>query len=209
MLALELIDDDRAFARKIHQRFLQKPGSAHIASETSLQYIAACLRVLQPAHVLELGAGIGTVTEAVLTHAFQVRKLVSTETDDFCLKALQENLSNPNDARWTVVTDPSQLAALRFQADLIIGDGGFYSNEEMRAAHAGTVFLAEGNRSKLRGLFSKALAGTAQAVVFRQFGASRKFAVVKHDVLGFSIPLIRRVKKKGCWIGQVESTSRT
>src|SRR5258708_24469779 len=95
--------EDCQFAKEIYDLFSKKPGSEHIASEVSLQYLAACLRLFKPSKVLEMGAGIGTITQAVLSHPCAVRELVSTETNPFCLKVLRENLRDDS-PRLTLVT---------------------------------------------------------------------------------------------------------
>ena len=88
------------------------PGSEHIASEASRQYLAACLRLFKPAKVLEMGAGIGTITETVLSHPCGVSELLSTEANPFCLKSLRESLRDFEAGR---LTEFPPVLALRMQ----------------------------------------------------------------------------------------------
>ena len=197
--------EDCQFAKEIYELFSRKPGSEHIASEVSLQYLTACLRVFKPSRVLELGAGIGTITETVLSHPCAVSELVSTETDPYCLSVLRNNLRGPGLQRLTVVTTPSELSQLKFVADMIIGDGGFYSSEELSTARVGTVFFSEGRRGKLRDAFSRELSAKGWTIAFENYGSFWKWGMKPKNLFGFSLPLPRYRKGKGCWIGVVKA----
>jgi predicted O-methyltransferase YrrM len=85
---------DRILAREIYNRYKAKPGSEHIATETALVYLSACLREFRPGVVLECGAGIGTITDLVLSHPCRVERVISTEHNEFCLAALARNLQH-------------------------------------------------------------------------------------------------------------------
>ena len=195
--------EDCLYAKEIYELFSRKPGSEHIASEVSLQYLTACLRLFKPSRVLELGAGIGTITETVLSHPCAVSELVSTETDPYCLSVLRNNLRGPGLQRLTVVTTPSELSQLKFVADMIIGDGGFYSSEELSTARVGTIFFTEGRREKLRNAFTKELTAEGRTITFINYGSVWKWENGFRRRLGRTAFLPRFRKTKGCWIGVV------
>lgn len=90
---LILTPSDELLAREVHSRFSKLEGSQHIASRGSLQWLVTVLRTMRPTRVLELGAGIGTMTELLLDPRFGVEEVYTTETDSFCLNALNENLT--------------------------------------------------------------------------------------------------------------------
>ena len=59
---------DWALAREVHGFFAPKPGARHIASEFALAYLHTLLNDSHAKHVLEFGAGIGTITTCLLSH---------------------------------------------------------------------------------------------------------------------------------------------
>jgi precorrin-6B methylase 2 len=201
--------EDCDFAHVIYECFRKKPGAEHIASEVALRYLSACLRLYRPQTVLELGAGIGTITAALLRHSCGVRRVVATETDAFCLTELKSNLSADEQARLAVVRTKDELRDLHFTAAAIVGDGGFYSTEEMNTAMMGTLFFVEGERRKLRDIFQKQMAAKGWGINFQKYGNSRTLEMGRRKLLGISVKLPRFKKNKGCWIGRVIASDRT
>jgi hypothetical protein len=112
--AMEPNRDDRALAGSIHREFKAKTGSDHIASEDALAHVLACVREYRPAIAVECGAGIGTITSALLQGGTQW--VIAYEHDNFCRSALLQ-LDNK---RVTVVNGDICSGA---QADLIVIDG--------------------------------------------------------------------------------------
>jgi len=194
--------EDADLARQIHERFSRLEGAEHIASVCSLQWLAAVLRTFRPKRVLELGAGIGTMTELLLTPQFGVEKVYSTEDNAFCLAALRRNLPRL-DGRLELLTTGEDLRKIEGDLDLIAGDGGFYSPLEFCHSRAGTILFFEGSRSKLRGVASETLARQGLRCEMRQYGAGGtkwKLGWV------WGMPIPRRVRQRAvCWIGMVQS----
>lgn len=191
---------DRALAAEIYGKYRQKPGADHIASQEALTFVASLLRVCEPKVVVELGAGIGTISDLVLSHPNQPSQFWAIEQNDWCQEQLQQNLAHHPGASWRLLRtlEDVKQAPIDRQVDLYIGDGGFYDPVEMRGAKLGTVFLAEGNRQRLRDLFASCLA-VDQTIHWTEFGARRKWGWSR---LG-KLPIWGWFKTKGCWIGQV------
>jgi predicted O-methyltransferase YrrM len=111
---------DWRFADELFRRYQAKPGSEQIASRAALAYLSACLRLYRPSTVIECGAGIGTITDALLRHESGPRRLVSFENNEFCLGELARNIAHHDRSRLTIVAGvgPSPIT----DADMIIGD---------------------------------------------------------------------------------------
>lgn len=77
--------NDKRFASEVHSRFSSKSGSERIATKFALAHLSAVLNKYKPMDVIEYGAGIGTVTYALLSHPVGIKKLTTTEQNDFCL----------------------------------------------------------------------------------------------------------------------------
>ena len=71
----------RASAAQHHADFRAMSGSEQIASPFAITVLRATLERLQPARILEIGAGIGTLTALLARHGQQVHVV---ETDSFC-----------------------------------------------------------------------------------------------------------------------------
>jgi precorrin-6B methylase 2 len=201
---------DRWFARRLHARYSAKPGSEHIASRVALAYLSACLRVYRPRTVIECGAGIGTITDALLSHWSGVERVVSIERNDFCLGELAKNLRRTD--RLTLITQAANLSLLTNSADMIVADGQYGTEEAFRTARPGTIIFAEGNRRNLRADCQALLAARNLAVTFNELGVSyvhhRKLRRSRVRRVRGLVPiwkLITSTKRlsKGCWIGVV------
>jgi hypothetical protein len=195
--------EDDALANEIHRRFSAYEGSQHIASPASLRWFAAILRTFQPANILELGAGIGTMTEMMLIDRYATSRVFTTETDAFCLEALKKNLSKPNDPRLQILTSENDLRKIQVPLDLIVGDGGFYSPLEFENSKEGTVLFFDGSRSKLRAIAQETLARKGLECEMKQLGTNSKMVWDVKHVFGLPIPF-RRKQRDTCWVGGVE-----
>ncbi len=206
LLELQATQQDRELASEIFEKFSKKEGSQYIATKGALTWLYACLRTYRPKNILELGPGIGTITEVLLNHFTNIEKVVATEDNQYCLKVLPHNLTLGNDPRLIIVTKPTELDALNFSADMIIGDGGFYSEEEFKCAKEGTIVFCEGIRTKLREGFSKSLATRHLKIEFTHFGGMPLRLRIRKK-FGIPVPRLYRDQKRGCWIGIVTSWS--
>jgi protein-L-isoaspartate O-methyltransferase len=209
-LAIVPSDADRTFADAHHARFLEYPGSNHIAGRSALAYLSALLNQTKPKAVLELGAGIGTMTEILLGHPSRIERIVSTENNAFCLASLKKNQANPAEPRLLVATKEGDVPR-DVVFDLLIGDGGFNASgvyeDYAPQLKLGSVVFVEGDRANLRNQLIANLAKRGLTLAFREYGVRfekrwRPF-LGRLERLGIKISLNRNTRIKGCWIGLV------
>ncbi|HEY4523185.1 MAG TPA: hypothetical protein VJK73_02310 [Candidatus Paceibacterota bacterium] len=93
--------------------FREKPGSDHMATPVSLQFLKEYCAATKPASILELGAGIGTMTTFLEEYGVD-----AYEDIPFCLGELAKNAPRAN-----VIKSYETLPPKR-DYDLVIIDGG-------------------------------------------------------------------------------------
>ncbi len=202
---------DWEFARAVRARFEGKPGAERIATEFAIAHLSALLSDRSPKTVLEFGAGIGTLTYALLNHPSGVEKLVSTESNAFCLEQLEINIPDGMKPRCQVVTDLEDLLEEPGTFDLVVFDGGFYDSREIQFMDKGSVCFIEGARRKTRQSVIEELERRGLSCRldnhhrgYRYFALNR----IKQYESGKSKWKFRwRKQRKGCWIGQVETAN--
>ena len=138
-------------ARKIYQRFRAYPGSDWIAKPEAVAGVIQHIANVRPRAILEVGAGIGTLTHAIVAtlRALPHRaRVVSIEHDPFCLGALREHLGTEL-ADVEIVPDSTGLPPAAF--DFVIVDGGTLERGGYTELLApGGVVLVEGGRGPQR-----------------------------------------------------------
>jgi hypothetical protein len=189
-MQVEVTRADWQKAREIYRLFSAKPNSEHIASPFSLAHVAAILRLQEVRSVLEFGAGIGTITYLILSSSEAA--VHATETHPLCLRALDENL--PSEYRGRLTIHSGRRPSLKGPFDLVVIDGG---TDPGSAFGPGTIFFAEGDRTKARAAIEAAVAKQGLTCSFTHhcpagFGWRR-------TRFGFPVPS----RRKGCWIGRV------
>lgn len=210
---IQLNPFDLEFAAWIHGRYRTKPGAEHIASLAALAYLSATLRTFRPQNALELGAGIGTMTDAILLHPLCPEMLWTIEQNEFCRGQLALNLSHhdkPSRFNYAVIETPAQLVSHRLagRIDLLIGDGGFGITQEIETLHARSVVFAEGIRRDFREMVDKNLPRGC-TIAFEEFGVTHSWGFGALPFLWRYTALKAwptRLRRKGCWIGQVKSS---
>ncbi len=154
-------------SERIWQRFAALPGAAvedvvAIASEQAIGGLSALIRRRRPARILEIGAGIGTLTFTILETATHLGldqhpefRFYTIENNDYCLGQLEVNLED-HAGRYRVLHSSAELPSTRF--DLIVVDGGGDLENDMgvmRFDHMlarGGAILVEGGRAFQREL---------------------------------------------------------
>ena len=114
----------RLDSRAIYERFRGYPGSQYIAKAGAVRGVSEQVAATRPARILEVGAGIGTLTYTILATLEMIghrAKVVSIEHDPFCLDALPRNVG-PALAQVEIRPDSTGLEPGAF--DLVIVDGG-------------------------------------------------------------------------------------
>lgn len=205
---ITLTREDRRFAAKVFARYKSKVGSEHIASKVALAYLTACLRQFKPKVAVECGAGIGTMTDALLTHPCGLAHVFALEPNAFCRSALAENLSHHDASRITVIGKDKNLKGIEFPSiDFLVADGGFARKRLYEMVKEGSVVFVEGSRGVFRTEMQQTLRERGLAIEFVEYG--------------YHIPLLSRLPRrwqqrlpsrirpkkqriKGCWVGQVQ-----
>ena len=202
---VETTDENWRHAQLVHSEFKTKPGSECISTEFSLAYLSAVMTRYLPRTILELGAGIGTVTKLLLTHPHRPDCIVVTEDNEYCISAFKNNLTNYESEGVLLVTDLAELIAQDLQYDLIICDGGFEDKNQFKGLSEHTIFFFEGSRGPHRRLLRQHLDEIGLMYVennYVQKGYKFYFAKNPYHFLGISIPKPKMKRKKGCWIGR-------
>lgn len=205
---MELTEPTKAdweLARRIGAEFKAKPESRHIATEFALARLSASVRAVRPKSVLELGAGIGTITKLLLEHDMRPETVVSTEDHPVCLDALDRNLADIDRDGLHVVTSLDELLALDFTYELAICDGGFDDPRQYKGIREGALCFFEGSRGAHRRMLMSHLEPAGLAFEAHNFPRSgfRFFLKKKRNAPpgAWRRPKIKR--RKGCWIGIV------
>jgi hypothetical protein len=102
-----------------YQSFADKYEHAHIATPLSVAAAASLARKAK--FILEIGAGVGTLSCAMLTSNPNV-KIEAYEDSEYCLKEFDRNIA-PFKGRFTLHTD-LHTPPRRDQYDVVIVDGG-------------------------------------------------------------------------------------
>ncbi len=202
---------DWSLAKNCFKTFKRKPGSEHIASEFALAHVSAVLVQEKPKRVLEIGAGIGTITNFLLDHPHQVDHITTTENNEFCIAQFKANLSENDNGRTRLVTDLSELSGKTQPFDLFILDGQFLTEDQFRFLGGDVICFVEGSRGKTRKNINERLAEKNLVCNWQDHNQGTtpvqitwKARKRRHKLL----PKIRFNKKvKGCWIAKVEKLS--
>ena len=198
---------DRDLAKEVYDEYAVKPGAQHIASEFALTHLSALIVATKPQSVIEMGAGIGTMTDFLLRHPAAIPLVTTVEDNEFCLGELAKNISADYGPRYELLTDREQLRDSDQRFDLVIVDG-----DSGPVAYAllneGACCFVEGDRNPVRDQICDALGIRGLACRFANYNRGKRhfvFSVRRHPRTGRITPRFRRTKiKKGCWVGQVE-----
>jgi hypothetical protein len=150
-------------ADQIWQKFVALPGAiiddqVGIASQHAIGGVIGVIQKYKPRKILELGAGIGTLTYTVLEtlSSFDYFKgedcaFFTVENNEFCLQQIQNNLIG-FEGRFKVISFASAIPP-DIQFDLIIVDGGGDLGGDMGIVNFDNmlakkgIILIEGNRA--------------------------------------------------------------
>ena len=163
-------ESDKLKAERLYSLFSGLPLSDHIASVWSLSHLSALQRLLKPARILEIGAGIGTLTAMLL---YSGGSIVSVEPVEEFRKAHKENIGKH--PRVMLVSD---LTGIKGPFDLAVIDGEFPKGFEDVAPK---VMFIEGSRAHQR------------RALKREFVSYIPEMAYEHHIKP-------RLKKKGCHI---------
>jgi spore coat polysaccharide biosynthesis predicted glycosyltransferase SpsG len=142
-----------------YKRFCNLDGSDYIASEFALETILKIIGIFNVHDILELGLGIGSISDTVLKYSKKENKLISyfgTEKNQFCLEALKRNVIDYDQIE--LFAQLNQFQEKKF--DLIIIDGYDDTLEEIVAfCKENAIVYIEGDRKgqtdRIRQIFPK------------------------------------------------------
>lgn len=133
--------------KKNYYRFCKLAGSEYIASEFALLQILKIIKIFEVKLVLEIGLGIGTISDTVLKMAKNSNveiRYVGTEANEFCNNALKINVED-----YAKIEQYEYLDELNVENkfDLVIIDGQDNSLQEMAAkCKSRAIIFIEGDR---------------------------------------------------------------
>ncbi|WP_395059671.1 hypothetical protein [Flavobacterium sp.] len=130
-----------------YKRFCSLEGSEYIASEFALETILKLIKKFKINNVLELGLGIGSISDTVFKYANSKNiaiKYVGTEKNEFCLNALKTYVED-----YEKIELFSELKDIENQKfDFIIIDGLDETLKEIvKYCYENTIIFIEGDRS--------------------------------------------------------------
>lgn len=142
-----------------YKRFCGLEGSEYIASEFAIETILKVIKIFKVRTVLELGLGIGSISDTVLQYSKKANHTigyVGTENNNFCLNALKSNVLDFDLIE--LYAELNQIKNKKF--DLIIIDGYEETlNEILTFCKKNTIVFIEGDRKSqtqaIRQLFPK------------------------------------------------------
>jgi spore coat polysaccharide biosynthesis predicted glycosyltransferase SpsG len=213
---------NKKLAQENYKQFSAFDGSDYIASEFALETIVNILDSFNITSVLELGLGIGSVSDTILKYNRLNKKEIlyyGTENNVFCLDALKKNVKD-----FDKINLFSELKEIKNQKfDLIIVDGQDVSLSIIETyTKSNTIFYVEGDRSNqteaLKEIFPKSkhvnvitlrknpeyahggnstnnYLGGGQ-VIFKKPTSKMKYYFLKEKIRTFVIRKLRSYKKK-------------
>ncbi len=197
-------DVDWALAQAVRADFSIKPGAEHIASDFAMAHLSAFVRAIRPKTILEIGAGIGTITQLLLSHQARPAHLVSTEDNAYCLAQIGANIS-PTDQSHKLITDQKELDPEKDHFELVIIDASMQEHL-YEIIGLGTYCFIEGSRSETREAIGRNLLSRGLTWDWKNFNRGTKWFRIARgfDVTGKPYRKIRLRKPiKGCWVGKV------
>jgi len=138
---------NKKLARENYKQFSAFDGSDYIASEFALETIVDILDRFNITSVLELGMGIGSVSDTILKYNETNKKEIlyyGTENNEFFLGALKKNVKDYD--KINLFSELKEINSQKF--NLIIVDGQDMSLNSIETyTKSNTIFFVEGDRS--------------------------------------------------------------
>jgi hypothetical protein len=193
-------------AADLFREFVAKPESQHIASEFSLRELSRLIARVKPQRVLEIGAGIGTITKLLLTHLHRPAHLTVTEAHPVCIGELTKNLQGLELTGFSTVQTAHQLDTT-VHYDLVIFDGTLDDDKQYQVLQLGTWCFVDGGRNiTIEALKNKLKNRKLTISMDNRLPGGKKLKLWSpRRFLGLPLPALKLEPIKGCSIGQVIS----
>jgi hypothetical protein len=156
---------------RIHAKYSQQVGSEQIATKLALEIISDHITSTRPESILEIGSGIGTITELIM-ESLPNSKLFCYETNNWCVNQLRNNLG---ESGYTLFNSIPNLVKLNQDVNFIIIDDWLDRDTTallIRNLHPTSVFI-EGHRRKQRLYVMQAYKRNRVSFRFKNFKASQ------------------------------------
>jgi spore coat polysaccharide biosynthesis predicted glycosyltransferase SpsG len=142
-----------------YKRFCELEGSEYIASEYALTTILKFVRTFNISTILEIGLGIGSISDTIFKYAKIINRDISytgTENNEFCLKVLPSYVEDFD--KINLYSEINEIKEKTFDFIIIDGlDDSLAKIEEY--VKTNTILFVEGDRSiqtkTLRKIFPK------------------------------------------------------
>lgn len=109
---------NQILVEEIHNKYAKLIGSTQIATKLALSKISEHIDRTTPGSVLEIGSGIGTITDLLIRKLHEA-DIFCYEVNLFCLEQLKKNVSS---SRIVIIEKLSELQQLDRHIDFIIID---------------------------------------------------------------------------------------
>jgi hypothetical protein len=155
-------------ARDVAKLFRAKSGSDFIAQEDALVQVGRIFQDVTPKTILDLGAGIGTISFYLNRLANYDLKFYLYEVDTFCQEALQKNLEG---MEFELIKSVQELEQLKHPIDFLIIDDyiDYESTKKLIATTGPKAVFIEGHRRRQRKFIYNSLRANNQDFWFRNF----------------------------------------
>ncbi len=140
--------DNSFLVDKIHKKYAKLIGNDQIATKLALNVISQHIAFTAPESILEIGSGIGTITD-LLIHQLPSSEIFCYEVNSFCLAQLKKNVSSP---RIIILDKLNKLQKINRKIDFMIIDDLIDKRttfQLIRKTTPSTVFI-EGHRRMQR-----------------------------------------------------------
>lgn len=137
---------------RIYKKFSEKDGNDHIAGDYALEKILRFITQYKCSKILEIGLGIGSISDAILNYAKSNSLKIDytgTEANEFCLNALKQNVDDFEKINLYSSLDNIPVSSLY---DLIIVDGSDEALSKIKkhcTKHA-MIFIEGGRASQIK-----------------------------------------------------------
>lgn len=135
-------------ASRNYKRFCSLNGSNYIASEFALETILRIIDKFNLSHILELGLGIGSISDTVLKYS-KIKKqpieYLGTEKNDFCLGVLPNYVEDYDKIQ--IFSEIKEIHDKKFDLIIIDGSDDLLKSIEKYCTKNALIFI-EGGRAE-------------------------------------------------------------
>ena len=141
----------KKIAYQVYKKFSSIDGNQYIAGDYALEIILRIIIDFKITKVLEIGLGIGTISETVLLFSKENDVPISyfgTEENNFCLKALPLNVLDFNEiALYRTISDIPKSETFNFI--IVDGSDASLSQIKKRLVKNAIIFIEGGRQSQI------------------------------------------------------------